>query len=55
MRSIFNILNQNFFEKLYLKSSITLFKYEKLLITRRFYHRKTIINRNYYKSFERFF
>ena len=55
MRSISDFLNQNSLEKLYLKSSTTLFKYEKLLITRRFHYRKTTIRRNRYKNFERSF
>ena len=38
MRSILNILNQNSLEKLYLELSTILFKYEKLLITYRFYY-----------------
>ena len=38
MRLISDILNQNSLEKLYLKLLITLFKYEKLSTTRRFYY-----------------
>ena len=38
MRLILNILNQNFLEKSYLKSSTILFKYEKLSTIYRFYY-----------------
>ena len=54
MQSISDILNQNSLEKLYLKSSIILFKYEKLSITRRSHYEKMMIYQNHYKSFERF-